>query len=325
MSRIGKLPIKLADKMKVSRRRAAGQLRGPQGQAVRQAPRRDEGRGQGRRRCTVVRPNETRAGPEPARPDPHHPRQRGQGRVTGFERTLDIRGVGFRAEVKGKAIHFSLGYSHPVVFDLPEGVTAEVDKAPRTEDSLPDAGSDPALGGQARPLGADRGEDPRAAPARAVQGQGHQVRRGDASAARKARPVRPSRVRQRRALGTHPAAEGLIAAGRKRKQPWPSRSALKRKNRIRKKLSGTTERPRLTVYKSLKHIYAQVMDDSTGKTLAYASSLLQGAQGQGRGRQEGRRQARGHAHRREVQGGQGRRGGVRPQRLPLPRSHRRGG
>lgn len=59
---------------------------------------------------------------------------------TGFEKKLDIRGVGFRAEVKGKAIHFSLGFSHPVVFNLPEGVTAEVDKAPRNEDSLPTVG-----------------------------------------------------------------------------------------------------------------------------------------------------------------------------------------
>ena len=56
---------------------------------------------------------------------------------TGWEKALAIRGVGFRAEVKGKQIHFSLGYSHPVVFDLPEGVTAEVGKAPRTEDTLP--------------------------------------------------------------------------------------------------------------------------------------------------------------------------------------------
>ena len=48
---------------------------------------------------------------------------------------------------------------------------------------------------------------------------------------------------------------------------------LKRKSRIRRSLSGTTERPRLTVYKSLKHIYAQVVDDSTGRTLAFASSL----------------------------------------------------
>ena len=47
----------------------------------------------------------------------------------------------------------------------------------------------------------------------------------------------------------------------------------KRKNRIRKKLSGTTARPRLTVYRSLKHIYAQVVDDTTGKTLAAAGTV----------------------------------------------------
>ncbi len=50
-------------------------------------------------------------------------------------------------------------------------------------------------------------------------------------------------------------------------------SRLKRKARIRKKVSGTGERPRLTIYKSLKHIYAQVVDDTSGKTLAHASSL----------------------------------------------------
>jgi large subunit ribosomal protein L18 len=46
----------------------------------------------------------------------------------------------------------------------------------------------------------------------------------------------------------------------------------KRKARIRKKLSGTTERPRLTVYKSLKHMYAQIIDDTTGQTIASAST-----------------------------------------------------
>ena len=51
------------------------------------------------------------------------------------------------------------------------------------------------------------------------------------------------------------------------------KARIKRKFRIRRKLSGTTERPRLTVYKSLRYIYAQVVDDSTGKTLAFASSL----------------------------------------------------
>ena len=44
-------------------------------------------------------------------------------------------------------------------------------------------------------------------------------------------------------------------------------------SRIREKLSGSGERPRLNVYRSLNHIYAQVIDDQTGKTLVSASSL----------------------------------------------------
>jgi len=54
-----------------------------------------------------------------------------------------------------------------------------------------------------------------------------------------------------------------------------SRSAqrVKRHDRIRLRLAGTTERPRLAVFRSLNHIYAQVIDDTTGKTLAAASSL----------------------------------------------------
>lgn len=43
--------------------------------------------------------------------------------------------------------------------------------------------------------------------------------------------------------------------------------------RVRKKIKGSPDRPRLSVYRSLKYIYAQIIDDSTGKTLASASSL----------------------------------------------------
>jgi large subunit ribosomal protein L18 len=46
----------------------------------------------------------------------------------------------------------------------------------------------------------------------------------------------------------------------------------KRKQRIRKKIAGTADRPRLTVYKSLKHIYAQVVDDQSGRTIAYVGT-----------------------------------------------------
>ncbi len=48
---------------------------------------------------------------------------------------------------------------------------------------------------------------------------------------------------------------------------------VKRKRRIRKKIKGTPERPRLSVYRSGKHIYAQIIDDLSGKTLAQASSM----------------------------------------------------
>ncbi len=55
----------------------------------------------------------------------------------------------------------------------------------------------------------------------------------------------------------------------------PSRSDLRvvRHVRVRKKIAGTAERPRLAVYRSLKHISAQIIDDATGTTLASASSV----------------------------------------------------
>ena len=49
---------------------------------------------------------------------------------------------------------------------------------------------------------------------------------------------------------------------------------LKRQARVRKKIRGTTARPRLNVFKSARHIYAQLIDDMTGKTLVSASTLL---------------------------------------------------
>jgi large subunit ribosomal protein L18 len=50
-------------------------------------------------------------------------------------------------------------------------------------------------------------------------------------------------------------------------------SRLKRKKRIRKKISGTDMRPRLTVFRSDKHIYAQIVNDDRGETLACISTL----------------------------------------------------
>ena len=51
----------------------------------------------------------------------------------------------------------------------------------------------------------------------------------------------------------------------------------KRQVRVRKKITGSTERPRLCVFRSAKHIYAQIIEDVSGKTLVTASTVAKGA------------------------------------------------
>jgi large subunit ribosomal protein L6 len=50
------------------------------------------------------------------------------GVTDGFTRRLEINGVGYKAEIKGSNITFSLGYSHPIEFKLPDGISAKTDK-----------------------------------------------------------------------------------------------------------------------------------------------------------------------------------------------------
>src|SRR3954466_604127 len=59
-----------------------------------------------------------------------------------------------------------------------------------------------------------------------------------------------------------------------------TKSRLRRQGRGRKKISGTAERPRLVVTRSSKHITAQVVDDSVGRTLAHASTMEGALRGQ---------------------------------------------
>jgi large subunit ribosomal protein L6 len=75
----------------------------------------------------------------------------------GFERRLEIVGIGYRAQMQGKAIQLALGYSHPIVFALPEGITAEIDK----QTAITLRGADKALLGEtAAKLRALRKPDP---------------------------------------------------------------------------------------------------------------------------------------------------------------------
>ena len=60
----------------------------------------------------------------------------------------------------------------------------------------------------------------------------------------------------------------------------PSQQRIKRHRRVRKKISGSSERPRLAVFRSNRHLYVQLIDDIEGRTLAAASTLELGSDGQ---------------------------------------------
>lgn len=65
------------------------------------------------------------------------------------------------------------------------------------------------------------------------------------------------------------------------KKPNSNKARMKRHYRIRNKISGTAACPRLNVFRSSKHIYAQIIDDTEGKTLASASTMDKGFEGVG--------------------------------------------
>jgi large subunit ribosomal protein L6 len=127
MSRIGKMPIPLPSGVTADIKGNAVSVKGPKGSLALECPegvhveRRDDG-------LRVERAGDTI----------QHRSLHGltrklvanmvHGVSVGFTRILEISGVGYRAEAKDKAVHLTLGFSHPVVFPLPPGVTARVEK-----------------------------------------------------------------------------------------------------------------------------------------------------------------------------------------------------
>jgi large subunit ribosomal protein L6 len=126
MSRIGKLPVKIPEKVKVSVTGTTVKVEGPKGKMSLgiNAVMKVEVVGA---EVRVSRPDESRLAKGLHGLTRTLVRNAIDGVTKGYERVLEINGVGFKAEGKGKEINFILGFSHPVVFKLPEGVTAEVD------------------------------------------------------------------------------------------------------------------------------------------------------------------------------------------------------
>ncbi len=61
-----------------------------------------------------------------------------QGVAKGYEKRLEIEGVGYRAEMRGNFIRFDLGYSHPIMFELPEAVECEIERQTKLKLNSPD-------------------------------------------------------------------------------------------------------------------------------------------------------------------------------------------
>ena len=86
-----------------------------------------------------------------------------RGVTEGFKKDLDIVGVGYRAELKGKNVVFALGYSHPIEFPIPEGIQIAVEKQTHLTVSGADRGQVGQVAADIRAL----------ASARSVQAEGH--------------------------------------------------------------------------------------------------------------------------------------------------------
>ena len=127
MSRVGQKPIPVPDKIKISYENRVITVTGDKGALMRQIhPAVDLKIADGV--INVV----TESGDRSTRAMQGLTRSLVANMVTGvadgFERVLQINGIGYRAILTGDRIEFNLGYSHPINFDLPEGVTASVDR-----------------------------------------------------------------------------------------------------------------------------------------------------------------------------------------------------
>ena len=131
MSRIGRKPIPLPKNVKLAVNNGEVKAEGPKGKLSFRPHRlmkvRVDGDPSSGQRVLVERPDESREAKSLHGLTRTLVMNMVDGVLNGYKRELDINGVGYRAEVKGKDLHMTLGFSHPVVFKMPEGVTAAVD------------------------------------------------------------------------------------------------------------------------------------------------------------------------------------------------------
>ncbi|MBY0277061.1 50S ribosomal protein L6 [Candidatus Binatia bacterium] len=127
MSRIGRLPVKLPSGVSVAVKSDSVDIKGPKGTASVAIPKDVQVRQEGDELLVAREGNgrQVRALHGLTRKSIYNTVT---GLSAGFTRVLEINGVGYRADLRGNSILFSLGYSHPILFQLPPGITAKIDK-----------------------------------------------------------------------------------------------------------------------------------------------------------------------------------------------------
>jgi large subunit ribosomal protein L6 len=127
MSRIGRMPIAVPGGVKVHVADGTVRVEGPKGTLARTLPREVTVAVEGAT-VNVARNEETRRGRGIHGLTRKLVANMVEGVSKGFTRVLEINGVGYRAEARGSTLFLTLGYSHPIAFQLPPGVTAKVDR-----------------------------------------------------------------------------------------------------------------------------------------------------------------------------------------------------
>lgn len=127
MSRVGKLPVQIPAGVKVEVSDGRISVQGPKGSLSEKLPPAVTVEIDGSL-LQVARQEESRRGRSMHGLARKLIANMVQGAHTGFSRTLEIVGVGYRAEPRGKALYLNLGFSHPILFHLPPEVTAKVEK-----------------------------------------------------------------------------------------------------------------------------------------------------------------------------------------------------
>jgi large subunit ribosomal protein L6 len=126
-SRVGKIPVAVPKGVTVTLKDDLAEVKGPKGTLTMKLP----------QSVTVTKDGDNLIVKSSA-PEHDAPRLQGLGRAllanlvkgaaVGYERTLELVGVGYRAELKGQELHLALGLSHPVVYSIPKGVTVDIPK-----------------------------------------------------------------------------------------------------------------------------------------------------------------------------------------------------